>query len=136
MNISPPTGIYDALRIPHDPTLEGARFFNAGEHLRIWSDLRSVVRSLEAKVANLQSSFEQRIKGLEALCGCTFEHDPVREARRFLNSLQEARTTKGVLKRHHRALEESKDSLLEPRMSEARGMSVTGSRADRRRKRS
>ncbi len=104
-------GIYDALRIPHDPTLEGARFFNAGEHLRIWSDLRGAVHSLEAKVSDLQSSFEQRIEGLEALCGCTFEHDPVREARRFLNRLQEARTTKGVLERRHRSLEESKEQL-------------------------
>ncbi|NLK14360.1 MAG: AAA family ATPase [Spirochaetales bacterium] len=102
---------YDALGIPHDPTLEGARFFNVGEHLRIWSGLLGTVRSLEAKVADLQASFDRRIEAVEALCGCTFGHDPVREANRFLDRLKQAQAIKGALERYHRSLEESDKQL-------------------------
>lgn len=103
--------IYEALGIPHDSALEGARFFNAGEHLRLWSNLLGSVRSQETVVAELQASFDQRIEALEALCQSTFGNDPVREAKRFLDRLKQAQTTKETLERYQRSLDESKEQL-------------------------
>ena len=103
--------VYEALGIPHDPTLEGARFFNVGEHLRIWSGLLGTVRSLEAGVADLQSSFDRRIEALETLAACTFEHDAVREAGRFLDRLKKAQNTKKTLERYRVSLEEAEKRL-------------------------
>ena len=96
---------YDSLAIPSDPTLEGSRFFNVGEHLRSWSNLLSHVRSQEKVVEETQKSLDQLVKTLQELAQVSFGDSPVKEARALADRLKKAQAIQENLRYNRTQLE-------------------------------